>query len=45
VSPQVVQDVLGHSLFSTTADIYSHLTPAAFQEAAGAMERALSAAG
>ena len=38
---KVVQEVLGHSLLSTTADIYSHLTPAAFQEAADAMDRAL----
>lgn len=38
----VVQEVLGHSLLSTTADIYSHLAPAAFQEAADAMERALT---
>lgn len=42
---KVVQEVLGHSLLSTTADIYAHLTPAAFQEAADAMERALSATG
>lgn len=42
---KVVQEVLGHSLLSTTADIYAHLTPAAFQEAADAMERALGATG
>lgn len=42
---KVVQEVLGHSLLSTTADIYAHLTPAAFQEAADAMERALAASG
>lgn len=38
---KIVQEVLGHSLLSTTADTYAHLTPAAFQEAADAMERAL----
>lgn len=38
----VVQETLGHTLLSTTADLYSHLYPEAFQEAADAMERALS---
>ena len=41
VPVKVVQEVLGHSLLSTTADIYGHLFPSAFQEAADAMERAL----
>ena len=38
----VVQEVLGHSLLSTTADIYGHLFPEAFSQAADAMERALA---
>lgn len=41
VPVKVVQEVLGHSLLSTTADIYGHLFPEAFEEAADAMERAL----
>ncbi len=40
--PVKVVQVLGHSLLSTTADIYSHLFPEAFAEAADAMERALA---
>lgn len=42
VSVKVVQEVLGHSLLSTTADIYGHLFPEAFDGAADAMERALA---
>ena len=42
VPVKVVQEVLGHTLMSTTADIYGHLFPGAFQEAAAAMERALT---
>jgi integrase len=38
---KVVREVLGHSLRSKTADIYGHLFPEAFDEAAEAMERAL----
>jgi integrase len=38
---KVIQEILGHSLLSTTADIYGHLYPQAFTEAAEAMERAL----
>lgn len=45
VPVKVVQEVLGHTLLSTTADIYGHLFPSAFQEAADAMERALAASG
>jgi site-specific recombinase XerC len=37
----VIQEILGHSVLSTTADIYSHLTHKAFTEAANAMDRAL----
>lgn len=39
---KVVQEVLGHTLLSTTADTYGHLFPGAFREAADAMERALA---
>ncbi len=39
---KIVQELLGHSLLSTTADLYSHLYPEAFAEAADAMERALA---
>ncbi len=42
---KVIQEVVGHSLLSTTADTYGHLTPAAFDEAAEAMERALTGTG
>jgi integrase len=38
---RVIQEVVGHSLLSTTADIYGHLFPQAFAEAADAMDRAL----
>lgn len=41
---KVVQEVLGHTLVGTTLDLYGHLTERAFDEAADAMERALSAA-
>jgi integrase len=39
---KTVQEVLGHSLIGTTADIYGRLAEEAFQEAANAMERALA---
>ena len=42
VPVKVVQEVLGHTLLSTTADIYGHLIPSAFREAADAMERVLT---
>ena len=38
---KVVQEVVGHSFLSTTADIYGHLFDQAFAEAADAMDRAL----
>jgi integrase len=38
---KVIQEVAGHAQLSTTADIYGHLFPEAFAEAADAMERAL----
>jgi integrase len=37
----VVSDILGHSLTSTTVDIYAHVAPAAREEAAAAMDRLL----
>ena len=42
VSIKVVQEVLGHSLLCTTADIYGHLFPEAFDGATNAMERVLA---
>ena len=39
---KIVQEILGHSLLSTTADLYAHLYPEAFAEAADAMEWALA---
>lgn len=41
VPPRVVMDVLGHSQFSITMDLYSHVMPSALREAAAAMDRAL----
>jgi integrase len=38
---KVIQEILGHSVLSTTADVYGHLFPQASTEAAEAMERAL----
>ena len=38
---KVIQEVVAHSLLSTTADIYGHLFPQAFAEAADAMDHAL----
>jgi integrase len=39
---KVIQEVVGHSLLSTTADNHGHLFPQAFVEAANAMDRALA---
>jgi integrase len=41
VPMKFIQEVLGHSLLSTTADIYGHLFRQVFAEAADAMDRAL----
>jgi integrase len=38
---KAIQEVVGHSLLSTTGDIYVHLFPQTFAEAADAMDRAL----
>ena len=43
VSLRVVQETLGHSLFSTTADIYSHVLPVLMADAAEKMDVALTA--
>ncbi len=39
---RVVQETLGHTLFSTTADIYSHVLPVLMADAAEKMNAALS---
>ena len=38
----MVMDVLGDSQLSITMDLYSHVMPSAFRDAADAMDRALS---
>ncbi len=38
---KLIQEVVAHSLLSTTADTYGHLFPQEFAEAADAMDRAL----
>jgi integrase len=43
VPVKVVSDILGHSQLATTADIYSHLYPAAHKDAADLMDRILTA--
>lgn len=37
----MVMDVLGHSQFLITMDLYSHVMPTALREAADAMDRVL----
>jgi hypothetical protein len=37
----MIQEILGHSRLSTTADIYGYLFPQAFAEAADALDRAV----
>ena len=39
---KVVQEMLGHTLFSTTADIYSHVLPVLMADAAESMNAALT---
>ena len=41
VPPRVVMDVLGHSQFSITMNLYSHVMSTALREAADANDRAL----
>ncbi len=38
VNPKVMQEILGHSQFSTTMDVYSHLMPTAKRDAARRMD-------
>jgi integrase len=45
VHPKIVQERLGHSKITTTLDIYSHVLPGMQKEAAGKLDRLLSAAG
>ena len=45
VPPRVVMDVLGHSQFAITMDLYSHVMPTALREAADAMDRVLDQGG
>lgn len=42
VNPKVMQEVLGHSQFSMTMDLYSHLMPAAKKDAADRMDALLT---
>ena len=42
VNPKVVQEMLGHANISQTMDIYSHVLPNMQDEAAAAMESALT---
>jgi integrase len=44
VPMKTIQDVLGHSQISLTADTYAHLAPALRRDAADALDRALSGA-
>ena len=39
---RVVQEILGHTLFSTTADIYAHVLPVLMADAADKMNNALT---
>lgn len=42
MAPRVVMDVLGHSQISVTMNTYTHVIPALVDEAAAAMDRALT---
>jgi integrase len=42
VQMKMIQELLGHSQISTTSDIYRHVFPQAFIQAAAAMDRALN---
>lgn len=41
VPPRVVMEILGHSTYQLTMDLYSHVVPALLDEAAEAMDRVL----
>jgi len=43
VKMRVVVDILGHSQMATTADLYSHVMPAAHRDVADLLDRALEA--
>jgi len=40
--PKIVQELLGHSNYSITLDIYSHVTPSLQKEAVSSLERLLA---
>ncbi len=42
VNPKVMQEVLGHSSFDVTMDLYSHLMPAAKKDVAARMDALLT---
>lgn len=42
VAPRVVMDILGHSQMATTMDLYSHVMPAAHEDAAALMDAILT---
>jgi integrase len=42
INPEVIQEMLGHANISQTLDIYSHVLPNMHDEAAAAMESALT---
>jgi integrase len=42
VNPKVMQEVLGHSTFDVTMDLYSHLMPAAKKDVADRMDALLT---
>src|SRR5918994_1708710 len=42
VPMRVVMDILGHSQMATTADLYSHVMPAAHREVADMIDRAMA---
>ena len=45
VPARVVMDILGHSQIATTMDLYSHVMPAAHEDAAALMDAILTATG
>jgi integrase len=42
VPMRVVMDILGHTQMATTADLYSHVMPAAHRDVAELLDRAMS---
>jgi integrase len=41
VPMRVVKDILGHTQMATTADLYSHVMPAAHKDVADLLDRAM----